>query len=285
MWWNTTWPCFPGIDTSIIYRKFLDSTNLRNNSREGTDNGVDKDAPLRLFIMGIDAWRDEQEWPLARTDWQKWHLHSGGSASSLLGDGRLSPEVPGEEKVDRFVYDPRYPVQTHSGAPEITPMGPYDQRSVEMRTDVLCFTSDPLEEDLEVTGPIKVVLFAATDAPDTDWTAKLVDVSPTGYAKNLCDGIIRARYRKSFTDPQLLEPGKVYEYEIDLGVTGNVFRRGHGLRLEISSSNFPCFDRNPNTGHPFGVDAEMRPAQQEVYHTSAHPSHILLPVIPAMAMP
>jgi len=149
-----------------------------------------------------------------------------------------------------------------------------------MRSDVLCYTSTPLEADLEVTGPIKVLLYAATDAPDTDWTAKLVDVSPTGYAMNLCDGIIRARYRETLTEPTLLTPNKVYEYQIDLGVTGNVFRKGHCIRLEISSSNFPRFDRNPNTGHPFGRDAELRPAHQTVYHSREDPSHILLPVIP-----
>ena len=149
-----------------------------------------------------------------------------------------------------------------------------------MRGDVLCYTSEPMAEDMEVTGPIKVVLYAATDGLDTDWTAKLVDVSPTGYAMNLCDGIIRARYREGFTDPTLLEPNTVYEYEIDVAVTGNVFRKGHCVRVEISSSNFPRFDRNPNTGNTLGVDAEMRSAQQTVHHSSQYPSHILLPVIP-----
>jgi len=134
---------------------------------------------------------------------------------------------------------------------------------------------------MEVTGPIKAVLYAATDAPDTDWTAKLVDVSPTDYAMNLCDGIIRARYRESFSSPRLLEPNKIYEYEIDLCVTGNVFRKGHRVRVEISSSNFPRFDRNPNTGHAFGTDVEMRSARQTVYHTREYASYILLPVIPA----
>ena len=149
-----------------------------------------------------------------------------------------------------------------------------------MRNDVLCYTSASLEADMEVAGPVKVVLYAATDGPDTDWTAKLVDVSPTGYAMNLCDGIIRARYREGLTNSTLLEPNKVYEYEIDLGVTGVVFRKGHCIRVEISSSNFPRFDRNLNTGHAFGTDAEMRPARQTVYHTREYPSYILLPMIP-----
>jgi putative CocE/NonD family hydrolase len=252
---------------------------------KGIDNGIVDEPPLRLFIMGIDEWRDEHEWPLARTEWQTWHLHSSGNANTLRGDGRLSTGAPDSEATDHFVYDPIHPVQTVGGnnccSPHIVPWGPYDQRSVEMRGDVLCYTSDPLTADLEVTGPITVVLYAATDGPDTDWTAKLVDVAPSGYAKNLCDGIIRARYRESLSNPSLLDAGKVYEYEIEVGVTGNVFRQGHCIRLEISSSNFPRFDRNPNTGHDFGVDTEMRSARQTIHHSREYPSHILLPVIPS----
>jgi putative CocE/NonD family hydrolase len=203
----------------------------------------------------------------------------------LLGGGFLSNEPPHYEAPDSFVYDPRYPVQTLGGnnccSPHIVPWGPYDQRPVEMRRDVLCYTSDPLVMDMEVTGPIKMVLYATTDAPDTDWTAKLVDVSSTGYAMNLCDGIIRARYRESVAEPKLLRPNEVYEYEIDLGVTSNVFRKGHRIRLEVSSSNFPRFDRNPNTGHALGVDAEMKAARQVVHHSNDYPSHILLPLIPS----
>ena len=248
------------------------------------DNGIVTEAPLRLFIMGDNLWRDEWEWPLARTDWQKWHLHSHGSANTLRGDGTLHPDSPEDEASDHFIYDPDYPVQTAGGnnccSPHIIPWGPYDQRAVEMRQDVLCYTSAPLPEPLEVTGPIQVVLYAASDAPDTDWTAKLVDVSPTGYAKNLCDGILRARYRESFAHPTLLQPNRVYQYTIDVGVTGNVFRKGHRIRLEISSSNFPRFDRNPNTGHAYGSDAALRCAAQTVYHSQAYPTHILLPVIP-----
>jgi hypothetical protein len=150
-----------------------------------------------------------------------------------------------------------------------------------MRNDVLCYTSAPMAQDMEVTGPIKVVLYAATDGLDTDWTAKLVDVSPSGYAMNLCDGIIRARYRDSFREPELLEPNQAYEYRIDVGVTGNVFKRGHRVRLEISSSNFPRYDRNLNTGQDNGNSTEIRQAHQEIFHSSAQPSHIVLPVIPA----
>jgi len=253
---------------------------------KGIDNGITGEPPLRLFIMGANIWRDEHEWPLARTDWQKWHLHSGGKANALTGDGVLSPEPPGDETSDHFVYDPHYPVQTLGGnnccSPHIVAWGPYDQRPVEMRSDVLCYTSAPLTEDREVTGPVTIVLYAATDGPDTDWTVKLVDVFPSGYAMNLCDGILRARYREDRSRPSPLEPGKVYRYDIEVGVTGNVFRKGHRIRVEISSSNFPRFDRNPNTGHRFGRDADLRVAHQTVFHDRVHPSHILLPVIPAV---
>ena len=251
---------------------------------KGIDNGIVDEPPLRLFIMGINEWRDEHEWPLARTDWQRWHLHSDGDANSVRGGGRLSIDTPTDEPEDRFVYDPEFPVQTVGGnnccSPDIVPWGPYDQRAVEMRSDVLVYTSDPFEEDMEVTGPIKVVLYAATDGPDTDWTAKLVDVSPTGYAMNLCDGIFRARYRESRSESRLLEPNRVYEYEIDVAVTGNVFQKAHSVRIEISSSNFPRFDRNLNTGKDYGKDGEMRVANQAVYHSREYPSHVLLPVIP-----
>ena len=251
---------------------------------KGIDDGIAADPPIRLFIMGTGQWRDEDEWPLARTDWQTWHFHSDGRANTLRGDGLLSRRPPDEEPADQFVYDPRYPVQTTGGnnccSPEIVPWGPYDQRPVEMRADVLCYTSDPLEDDLEVTGPIRVVLHAATDGPDTDWTAKLVDVSPSGYAMNLCDGVLRARFRESLAQPKLVEPGAVLEYTIDLGVTGNVFRKGHSIRVEISSSNFPRFDRNLNTGGDLTTQSQMRSARQTIHHSHPHPSHIILPVAP-----
>jgi len=158
--------------------------------------------------------------------------------------------------------------------------GPLDQTEVEKRPDVLVFTSEPLSSELEVTGPVKAVLYAASSAPDTDWTAKLVDVWPDGRPINLCDGIRRARYREAPEQPTLIEPGRIYRYEIDLWVTSNVFLPGHRIRVEVSSSNFPRFDRNPNTGHAFGADAERIRAEQTVYHDAEHPSHVLLPVIP-----
>ncbi|MBT4865025.1 MAG: CocE/NonD family hydrolase [Planctomycetaceae bacterium] len=279
--------CTGDVDFGTHSMVDLDALELRwfDYWLKGIDNGILDEPPIRLFIMGINEWRDEHEWPLARTDWQEWHFHSGGHANTVVGDGVLSPDVPADEPTDHFTYDPRFPVQTLGGnnccSPEHVPWGPHDQRAVEMRGDVLCYTSPPLERDTEITGPIQVILHASSDATDTDWTAKLVDVSPSGYAMNLCDGIQRARYRESRVDPALIEPGKVYEYTIDVGVTGSVFRKGHQVRVEISSSNFPRFDRNPNTGHAIGQDAIMQPARQTIHHSHEYPSRILLPVIPS----
>lgn len=251
----------------------------------GIDNGVEKEAPIKLFVMGADVWRDEQEWPLARTEWTPYYLHSGGNANTLHGDGTLSPVKPENEPADTYQYDPENPVPTMGGCnccnPEIVPWGVYDQRPVEVRPDVLVYTTEPLEHDVEVTGPIVVRLFAATDGLDTDFTAKLVDVFPDGTAWNLCDGIIRGRYRNGRGPAQLLTPGEITEFEIDCWVTSNLFKAGHRIRLEISSSNFPRFDRNLNTGDPIADDASPRIALQQVFHTAAHPSHILLPIIPA----
>jgi putative CocE/NonD family hydrolase len=251
---------------------------------KGIDNGIMDEPPVCIFVMGRNRWRDEQEWPLARTVYTPWYLLSSGHANSCQGDGALSLEMPVGEQADSYTYDPRDPVPTRGGGlccwqAALTP-GAFDQRQVEERDDVLVYTSDELEEDLEVTGSVKVVLWAASDAVDTDITAKLVDVYPCGYARNVLDGIVRARYRHSTRQSELLTPGAVEQYTIDLGATSNVFLEGHRVRVEISSSNFPRFDRNPNTGYAVGSEAEMRIAAQTIYHDAQHPSHILLPVIP-----
>ena len=251
---------------------------------KGMPNGVDQDAPLRIFVMGINQWRDEYEWPLARTEFTRYYLHSDSSANSLLGDGELSTQPPVDEPPDEFTYNPAFPTPTHGGNnccnPEIVPWGAYDQRSIEFRDDVLVYTSAPLEENLEITGPVIAKVYASTDRRDTDFTAKLVDVHPDGYAVNLCDGIVRGRYRKSTSTQELLEPGTIYEYSIDLWPTSNVFLKSHRIRLDIASANFPRFDRNPNTGNVFGEDAVLHVAHQQVYHDRVHASHLVLPVIP-----
>ena len=201
---------------------------------------------------------------------------AAGTAAAQIEDAS-----PGEEPPDRFTYDPADPVPTKGGNTLILPVGAYDQREVEQRPDVLVYTSDPLDAPMEVTGPLEVVLYAASSAVDTDFTAKLVDVRPDGYAQNLADGIVRARYRDSGRHPELLEPGVPTEFRIDLWSTSHVFAPGHRVRLEIASSNFPRFDRNLNTGEDPATGVRHVPAQQTVFHDGRYRSHILLPVIPS----
>jgi len=247
---------------------------------KGLDTGILDEAPVKIFVMGENRWRDEREWPLARTRYTPWYLHSGGKANSADGDGRLDPDAPAGEPVDRFVYDPDDPAPTCGGNTLIISTGVQDQREVESRRDVLVYTSAPLGAPIEVTGPLIVKLFAATDAPDTDFTAKLVDVRPDGYAQNIADGIIRGRYRESTMRAVPLHPGTVYEFTIDLWATSHVFFAGHRIRLDISSSNFPRFDRNLNTGEDQATGTRMQKAHQTILHDAQHPSHIILPIIP-----
>lgn len=258
---------------------------------KGVDDGIMDEPPIRIFVMGANQWRFEHEWPLARTAFTPYYLHSGGRANSLAGDGALTPEPPAGEPADRYDYDPDSPVPTLGGnnttwtqmkfaADQILP-GPIDQRPIERRDDVLVYTGAALEQDLEVTGPLEVVLYAASSARDTDFTAKLVDVHPGGQAIHIAEGIIRARYRNGFRQAELLEPGEVAEYRIELAATSNVFLRGHRLRLEISSSNFPRFNRNLNTGENVATGTRWQIARQTILHSSEYPSHILLPVIPS----
>ncbi|HET8845666.1 MAG TPA: CocE/NonD family hydrolase [Ktedonobacteraceae bacterium] len=255
---------------------------------KGIDTGMLNEAPIKLFVMGANVWRDEQEWPLSRAVETRYYFHSNGHANTLDGDGTLTVNLPAgsEAASDQYIYNPANPVPTRGGALLMTPefrSGPWDQRPVENREDVLVYTTDELSEDLEVTGPIKVYLWAVTSAPDTDFVARLVDVYPDGYAQNLTDGIVRARHRNfaSGGAPELLEPGRAYKYEIDLWATSNLFKAGHRIRLDITSSSFPRWDRNPNTGHEFGVDSELVSANQTILHDSEHPSCVVLPVIPA----
>lgn len=249
----------------------------------GEDNGFESDRPVRLFVMGENVWRREDEWPLSRAETASYYLRSGGRANSLNGDGALSRETPADEPPDVYLYNPLTPVPTVGGGlccdPAFMASGAYDQRWVEGRDDVLVYSTPPLAEDTEVTGPVSVTLYASTNAPDTDFTAKLVDVEPSGYARNLTDGIIRARYRNGRGPASFIQPGRVYEYKIDLWATSNLFKKGHRVRVEISSSNFPRFDRNANTGDEIGSDAAFVPALQTVYHTAEYPSRVELPVV------
>lgn len=244
---------------------------------KGIENGIMNEPPVRIFVMGKNVWREENTWPLERATYEPYYFHSQGNAFSP-DDGSINARMPRNEKNDAFEYDPGNPVPTKGGN-MLGGGGPYDQSEQEPRQDVLTYSTSPLSSDLEVTGPVKVVLYASSTARDTDFTAKLIDVHPDGKAFNILDGIIRARYRSSFSQPELINPGEVYEYEIDLWSTSHVFLAGHRIRVEISSSNFPHFDRNPNTGNTFGMDAEMETAEQKIYHDSKYPSHIVLPVI------
>ena len=219
--------------------------------------------------MGANRWRAESEWPLARTAYTDFYLRGGG--------GVLSQEPPGEEPADRYEYDPRDPAMTL-----FSPAGqqePHDLRALNGRKDILVYSTPPLERPLEVTGPITVKLWAASSAPDTDFFARLVDVWPGGFAQELSYGIVRARYRESFDRPSLIEPGRTYEYTIRLNPTSNLFKAGHRIRLDISSSDFPNFDRNHNTGGDDYAEATLVTARQTVFHDRARPSRVVLPVI------
>ncbi len=244
------------------------------------------EAPVQIFVMGANRWRDEQEWPLARTRYTSMYLGGKGHANSAGGDGTLDWDETRKDKPDEYVYDPHKPVPTMGGAvccnPKFFPWGPMDQRPVEKRNDVLVYTSRALKRDVEVTGPVRLELYVSTSVPDTDFTAKLVDVFPDGQARNLTDGILRLRYRQGLEKVVLAMPGQVYEVSIDVGVTSNVFLAGHRIRLEVSSSNFPRFDRNPNTGRPIADETQYRPAQQTIHHGRKYASRLILPVIPEL---
>jgi uncharacterized protein len=244
-----------------------------------------QDAPVRIFVMGIDQWRDEPDWPLPDTSYVPYYLHGSGRANTSAGDGRLSTEAPGHGAVDTYLYDPLRPVPSLGGRLMLpstaNAAGPVDQRPVESRDDVLCFTTEVLTEPVEVTGPVSLTLYVSSTAPDTDFTGKLVDVFPDGRAIFLTDGILRARYRNSLAEPEPLTPGEAYQISLDLSVTSNVFLPGHRIRLEVSSSNFPRFDRNTNTGGVIADESadQAAVAVNRVLHGPEYPSQLTLPVI------
>ncbi|MEW1828100.1 CocE/NonD family hydrolase [Streptomyces sp. NPDC088196] len=250
---------------------------------KGNEHALDGVAPVRIFTMGIDQWRDEQDWPLPGTDYVPYYLGGTGTANTAAGAGTLSADAPSIDAVDTYLYDPRRPVPSLGG----TLMnhggyeGPADQRPLHDRDDVLVFTTDVLTEPLEVTGPVQATLFVSSSAVDTDFTAKLVDVHPDGRAIILCDGIQRMRYRNSLSSPELMAPGEIYEITLDLMGTSNVFLPGHRILVEISSSNFPRYDRNSNTGGVISeeYESDMVPAVNQLHRGPEYPSRVVLPVV------
>jgi uncharacterized protein len=266
------------IDQDEITLRWYDSI-LR-----GVANGVEKEKPVKIFVMGKNEWRDEDDWPLARAKNTRYYLHSAGGANGLAGSGTLSTASPGEEKPEQYVYDPSDAAPTIGGplccGALPTGVGPEDQRPAEGRADVLVFTTPAFVKDFEVTGPVKLDLYVSSSAVDTDFTGMLVDVWPNGFAQNLTSGILRMRYRNSQEKPELANPGEMYNVTLDLWATSNVFLAGHKLRLEVSSSNFPRFDRNLNTGEEQARGTRMIKATNVIYHDKARPSALILPVMP-----
>jgi putative CocE/NonD family hydrolase len=295
-------------DLNALYVRFFDRW------LKGIENGVDKEPAAKLFVMvppdagtqGSGFWINSETFPLPGTRTDKLLLQSGGHANGASGDGVLvrasaatrhgdeddnEGDNDGENgrgstgRVDRFVYDPRNPVPTKGGdmccINDLMPSGAFNQADIEKRNDVLVYTSAPLTENLAVIGQVNVKLWAITSAPDTDFTAKLVDVHPDGYAQNILDRLVRARYRRgSKFPPSFIQPGKAYGYDIELGNTATVFKVGHRIRLEISSSNFPHYVRNQNTREDVGTSTRMQTAQQVILHDGEHRSLLALPVAP-----
>jgi putative CocE/NonD family hydrolase len=250
---------------------------------KGIDNGVTKMPKVMLYVMGKNLWRGEQEWPLARTRYTRYYLHSDGHANGRSGTGSLTTTQPRNEPADGYTYDPGKPVPSRGGPICCTgdphADGSYDQSEIEARPDVLVYSTPVLKEGIEVTGPLKAVLYVSSSAKDTDFTAKLVDVYPDGKAYNVQEGILRARHREGFDKKVWMKTGEVYEVPVDLEATSNFFGPGHRIRVEISSSNFPRFDRNLNTGGKNYDETSWVVAQNRIHHSAAHASYILLPVI------
>ncbi|HMI66426.1 MAG TPA: CocE/NonD family hydrolase [Cyclobacteriaceae bacterium] len=283
-WGHGPTQSFGGVDFTPAANINQLETELRffDYPLKGIKNGLEAEAPVKLFYMGVNKWRSEKDWPIPGTQYKELYLTSKGAANSVRGDGELSFKKPAASGVDTYRYDPQNPVPTTGGnncCGTPTLAGPRDQRQLERREDIVVYTSEFLQNALTIAGPVKVKLFASTDGPDTDWMIKLVDVYPDDTAMPVSEGILRAKFREGLDKVRLLTPNQVVEYTIELTATANVFKPGHRIRVDITSSNFPQFDRNPNTGEPLGNSATIRVAQQSIHHGGSRLSHILLPVV------
>ena len=265
-----------GPDADRTYHSMI--TRWYDYQFKGFDNGIAEEDPVQMFVLGENRWRGEKEWPLARTQYTPFYLQSNGNANTVNGDGGLVTDAGGGLESDEYDYDPRDPVMSLMRSD--SQAAPVDQSPHDQRKDILFYETPALDEELELTGPVKLKLWAKTDGPDTDWTAKLAIVFEDGMAMNLTYGIMRAQYREGYENPSLLEPGQTYEYNIKLNPIGVLLKPGQKLRLYVTSSDFPNFDRNHNTGKPYWEDSELRTAHQTVYHSVEMPSHLVLPVIP-----
>ncbi len=284
-WYHNPWnrilgPC----DLGEVAASRMDDLQVRwfDYWLKGLANGIMEEPRVRYFMLGENSWRESSSWPPAKAESLTLYLHSQGRANSLSGDGGLTRRLPDDEAPDVYVYNPRDPVPSLGGQscciPGVTPMGPSDQRQVEAINQVLVYTTPPLENPFCITGKVSVRLFASTDVPDTDFCVKLVDVSPSGKAINLTSGILRAKYRDSLENPELLTAGTVYSFSINGGSIAALIRRGHRIRLEVAGSNFPCWDRNTNSGNNPMKDgyADIRVATHQVFHDRDHPSCVVL---------
>ena len=245
---------------------------------KGRTNGVDHDAPVKIFVMGDNRWRDEGSWPLKRTRSKALFLTGGGKANTPAGDGKLIWQRPAADASDDYSYDPRDPVPTLFAPGNFTCAT--DQRPLASRADILVYQTEPLPERTEATGLPQVEIYAASSAPDTDWVVRLIDVAPDGLARDVCLGVVRARYRDGVGKPRLIQPGKVVKYTIHLSPTSNAFLPGHRIRLDVTSSDFPNYDRNHNTAADQNADAELAVARQTIHHGKAYPSQLILPWVP-----